>query len=335
VVRKDLMIDAPERRAVAANEFEMRSGAGDNLTLTGYASVFNRGYDVNGGPASSRGWTEIVTPDAFRRTLSESPHVRLLINHEGLPLASTKSGTLRLSTDTTGLLTEARLDRRDPEVRSLEVKMERGDVDEMSFAFRVKAQRWDGANDELRYLDEVSLHKGDVSIVSFGANPHTSAALRSAMRALARGDLDERQFAELRALLRGPRKRALSPMLDDSSTGFQDDDLDGDGGYSDSLAQAIHDLCRDAGANCSPLSIPDTPYPSRKSRNRNLTVREAEAMSVRRRDNLTLREAEAMRGPRRGEPNSRPRPTSSSATRGHPTRGHETTLAHPGATALE
>jgi hypothetical protein len=55
-------------------------------------------------------------------------------------------------------------------------------MDEMSFAFRVKAQIWStatGFNDPQshRLITEVSLHKGDVSVVNFGANPTTAAEL--------------------------------------------------------------------------------------------------------------------------------------------------------------
>jgi hypothetical protein len=120
------------------------------------------------------------------------------------------------------------------------------------------------------------------------------------MRMLARGDLDDRQFAELRALLAAPRKRALP--LNDGISG--PDNSDGGG---DSLAQAVHDLCRAAGADCNPTNIPDTPYRSRKARNMtvkealalsrstgNLTVSEIEAMGCGRRRNLSLSEAARM-----------------------------------------
>lgn len=172
------LLDSPERRGVAAVQFELRADASDadTLRLTGYASVFDKAYDVMGGPPW--GWRETVDPAAFDRTLSESPDLHLLINHEGMPLARTKSGTLELSTDRRGLLVDARLSRRDPDVQRLETKMARRDMDEMSFAFRVKADQWN-ADETERRLMEVSLHKGDVSVVNFGANPATSAQLNS------------------------------------------------------------------------------------------------------------------------------------------------------------
>lgn len=197
MVDRHQLRDSPERRAIAAAGFELRA-KGDGLTLTGYASVFNNGYEVLGGPPY--GWTERVDPGAFDVTLAAKPDLHLLINHEGMPLARTKSGTLQLSTDSKGLLVEASLDRRDPDVQRLETKMERGDMDEMSFAFRVKADAWSDDDTE-RTLTEVSLHKGDVSVVNFGANPATSAQLNSAANALeVLAALDpEAAMAELRS----------------------------------------------------------------------------------------------------------------------------------------
>jgi HK97 family phage prohead protease len=202
--------DSPERRVLAAEQFELRA-EGDTLTLTGYASVFNKGYDLYGGPAKG-GWTEFVHPDAFKRTLSEKPDLHLLINHEGMPLARTKSGTLRLSTDKVGLKVEADLDRNDPDVQRLETKMKRGDMDEMSFAFRVLGQKWED-DDEKRTLTEVSLHKGDVSVVNFGANPATSASIRSLNDAIKLiCDAEETEaLAELRS---GDQDEILSRLAD-------------------------------------------------------------------------------------------------------------------------
>lgn len=189
--------DAPERRAIAVADFEIRKD-GDSLSLDGYASVFDAPYEMYGGPAVG-GWTEVVDRKAFEVTLREKPDLHLLINHEGMPLARTKSGTLQLSTDSRGLRVKApNLDRRDPDVQRLEVKMDRGDMDEMSFAFRVKKDSFDEDEGERRLL-EVSLHKGDVSVVNFGANPATSAKLRGLLKQLSGYDHAD-ALAEARAM---------------------------------------------------------------------------------------------------------------------------------------
>lgn len=206
--RPTLITDAPERRSIASNEFEIRDDEGDDnaLVLTGYASTFQP-YEMYGGPANG-GWIEQIDPHAFDKTLREKPDLHLLINHAGMPLARTKSGTLTLGVDGHGLRVESPLDRTDPDVQRLEPKMRRKDMDEMSFAFRVKAQEWSVApgyedlDDDmsLRKITEVSLHKGDVSVVNFGANPTTHADIRStidALEMLANSDADD--LAEVRS----------------------------------------------------------------------------------------------------------------------------------------
>lgn len=189
-IRKDRAerLDVWEHRSTQPFGVDVRA-ADDTITLTGYASTFEP-YDMYGGPATG-GWVEQLDKRAFDETLSEKPDLHLLINHEGMPLARTKSGTLDLSVDDRGLKVVARLDRSDPDVQRLEPKMRRGDMDEMSFAFRVKGQKWDSAPGfeedkySLRTITKVSLHKGDVSVVNFGANPTTHAEVKSVDELLA------------------------------------------------------------------------------------------------------------------------------------------------------
>lgn len=196
--------DSPEHRAIPIERVELREEDDNTYTLEGYASTFQE-YDMYGGPAAY-GWIERIDPGAFEKTLREKPDLHLLVNHAGMPLARTKSGTLQLSADDHGLKVVAQLDKRDPEAQALAVKMERGDMDEMSFAFRVKAQEWraaDGYEEDdqsYRTITEVSLHKGDVSVVNWGANPTTSAGIRSASDALRYlAECDESELVEARS----------------------------------------------------------------------------------------------------------------------------------------
>lgn len=162
---------APETRTVTA-PIEMREEGGVPK-LSGYAATFNQLYDL--GP-----FREKIDAAAFNRTLETNPDVRLLIDHEGQPLARTKSGTLRLYSDGTGLRAEADLDPTDPDVQRLMPKMRRGDLDQMSFAFRVPAggDSWSDDYSE-RTLREINLQGGDVSVVTYPANPATSVSLRA------------------------------------------------------------------------------------------------------------------------------------------------------------
>ena len=202
--RAEKLKDMTERRALGIDDFEIRRADANTLSFEGYASLFNVGYDMYGGPDKG-GWVETVDPAAFNRTLKAKPDVVFLINHDGMPLARTTSGTLQLSTDSKGLLTRAQLDTRDPEVQSLQVKMERRDMNQMSFAFRTIAQQWNDGETERRLM-ELSLDRGDVSVVNNGANPKTSSSVRSItdfIEALQGAD-DSELLAEIRSMGENP-----------------------------------------------------------------------------------------------------------------------------------
>lgn len=215
------ILDVPERRALAA-PLGVRDGAGE-IQLEGYASTYEA-YDCYGGTENG-GWVEQLDRRAFDTTLKTKPDVQLLINHEGLPLARTTSGTLHLSADSKGLKVRASLDPEDSDVKNLVPKMRRGDVNEMSFGFRVKDQKWNKDYSH-RIITEVSLHKGDVSVVSYGMNPTTSAQLSDAVGMIAQ--LSNKQMAELRNLDSAVLRRALDHLASVSGTGGVSLEVDGD-----------------------------------------------------------------------------------------------------------
>jgi HK97 family phage prohead protease len=156
-----------EIRNFDVSNVELREDS-NTLTLNGYASVFDKPYDVYN-------FSETISRGAFAKTLQERADVRLLVNHDGLPLARTKSGTLQLSEDNTGLKVRADLEPSDPDVQALVPKFRRGDLSEMSFGFRVIRDEWNDSMTERR-INEVRLY--DVSVVTMPANPATSATLR-------------------------------------------------------------------------------------------------------------------------------------------------------------
>lgn len=159
-----------EFRAFADNQFEVRAKDGAR-TFTGYAAVFN-------SPSEPLPFIERIAPGAFSKSLDARNHVKMFVNHNSdQVLASTRSGTLRLSEDSKGLLAEATL----PDTsyaRDLVVLMERGDVTSMSFGFTVPkgGDVWTDGNN--RTLNEVRLH--EVSVVTgFPAYEATTAQVRS------------------------------------------------------------------------------------------------------------------------------------------------------------
>lgn len=162
-----------ERRTFTVQDVEARQADDGTMRLRGYAAVFN-------DASVPLPFKETIAPGAFRKTLSETPDVRLLINHEGLPLARTKNGTLTLTEDDRGLLIDAEI-ADTSEGRDLYKLVERGDVDQMSFAFRVIRQKW-SEDRSTRTLTEVSLADGDVSVVTYPAYPTTTVEAREALR---------------------------------------------------------------------------------------------------------------------------------------------------------
>jgi HK97 family phage prohead protease len=114
--------------------------------------------------------------------------VQWLLNHGGLSMAYTRAGTLRLAEDSTGLQASRRPQHRRTDVQDMVLAIERGNVDEMSFAFRVPAGKsiWSPDYDQ-RDILEVDIHRGDVSTVNFGANPNTTSDARPGPRPDGRG----------------------------------------------------------------------------------------------------------------------------------------------------
>ena len=142
----------------------------DDIVLEAMAAVFNQ-------------WTELgdlrerIAPGAFENALPTSD-VRFLVNHDGLPLARTTSGTLKLAETEEGLFMRALLARRDPDVRALVPKIERGDLNQFSFAFRVapEGQKWEGRDRTITEFAEIY----DTSIVTAPAYEEAKLiALRS------------------------------------------------------------------------------------------------------------------------------------------------------------
>ncbi len=162
-----------EYRAGLPVEIREEDGA---VKVAGYAAVFNEETNIGGM------FREVIKPGAFRDAVGRDDVV-FLVNHDGLPLARTRSGTLTLKEDKKGLYIESELDSNDPDVRQIIPKMKRGDMDKMSFAFSPVVQAWDDSGDiPLRSVEEAALF--DVSIVTNPAYEGTEIGLRSADEAL-------------------------------------------------------------------------------------------------------------------------------------------------------
>lgn len=168
-IRNRWVVTTNNKRSIAYSNLEVRAeGAGN--TLVGYAAVFD-------SPSEPLPWTEFVRRGAFAKTINDGADVRLLVDHEGVPLARTKSGTLRIKEDDKGLRVEADLDEANPDAARVMSALRRGDVSQMSFAFEPVKDSWSKDN-KTRELKEVKLF--DVSVVTYPAYEETMVQLRNA-----------------------------------------------------------------------------------------------------------------------------------------------------------
>lgn len=162
------------------------SGADGRLEFDGYASITDSPYVMQDWLGD---YTEVVNSGAFAKTLgvaqgnwSQTPDVIFCLNHnwDAAPMARTIAGTLRLMEDSTGLNVNASFDAKRSDVYILQSAMEAGELDAMSFAFWTTRQQW-SPDYEQRDILEVDMDGGDVSEVTWPANPATAGttALRS------------------------------------------------------------------------------------------------------------------------------------------------------------
>lgn len=139
---KQTQQQAIERRIYKFDVRASRSGD-SSLKLTGYAAIFNvptvllpRDALYEGSPEVR----EVIEAGAFTKTLRESD-VRAVWNHNSDFVLGRKSNrTLSLWEDSRGLRTEI-FPPDTPLIRDMAIApIERGDVDQMSFAFRIVKQ---------------------------------------------------------------------------------------------------------------------------------------------------------------------------------------------------
>ena len=156
---------ALERRTADAR-WEVREEPDGTTGLRGYAAVFD-------APAHG----EVVRSSAFNRSLAEGAVVELLFDHDGIPMASTRGGTMSLSVDERGLVVDVpSLDMESPYVKSIVSALKRQDLQKMSFAFFTREDNYDPET-MTRELTDVELV--DVSVVTRPWYDATTVALKS------------------------------------------------------------------------------------------------------------------------------------------------------------
>lgn len=172
-----------ERRTFGLMEFRLDKPDDKKPVIRGYAAMFERFSEDLGG------FREKIAAGAFAKAVKDD--VRALWNHDpNYVLGRTKAKTLRLKEDKDGLAIE--IDTPDTQwARDLLVSIDRGDVSQMSFGFRVVKDEWNKQNTKMpeRTLLEVRLF--DVSPVTFPAYPQTSVAVRDYLQSLGKEGVPE------------------------------------------------------------------------------------------------------------------------------------------------
>lgn len=167
-------MDKKEIRYLQLNDIEVRNSDEEGLMgISGYVVKFNQRSHLIWGEFYER-----VAQGAFTKSLEENT-IKALWNHRSdYVLGSTKNNTLRLQEDATGLRFEIDLPNNSWGKDAFE-SIQRGDVDGVSFGFRVRKDAWTYVRDEDVYertLLDIDLR--EVSPTPFPAYPDSQVSKR-------------------------------------------------------------------------------------------------------------------------------------------------------------
>lgn len=169
------MRERPKMSELVRRSFpaEFRADA-ENGVITGTPVVFGQPTDIGG-------WFEeviepgAITPDVLR-------DVAFFYNHDlrSKPLARTRTGKLILTVKDSGVDMEAHVNRERTDVNDLYLAIQDGDVDGMSFMFRVSKETWEREDTDypLRRIQEIG-YVQEVSAVNYPAYTGTSISARA------------------------------------------------------------------------------------------------------------------------------------------------------------
>lgn len=164
-----------KERRYYPTELKIERRKDGTAVVEGHAAVFNEMSENLGG------FREIIHEGAFDEVLADD--VRALFNHDSNLILGRSPKTLNLSVDARGLVFKY----ESPDTsyaRDLLISLERGDVSQSSFGFRVanvEGAEWvedDETGALTRHIKKIS-RLFDVSPVTFPAYPQTDVAKRS------------------------------------------------------------------------------------------------------------------------------------------------------------
>lgn len=164
-----------EIRELPGTNIELRETENGERTITGYAVKWEMkshpiGYFVR--------FKEQFKNGAFTESLTRDDQRALWSHDTSKVLGRTKNGTLRLYEDDIGLRFELDLPNNTQGNDAYE-SIKRGDVDGVSFGFRMRKQEWDESDPDnvIRTINQADLF--EISPVGFPAYPDSQVAARS------------------------------------------------------------------------------------------------------------------------------------------------------------
>ena len=164
--------NAARVEAAKADDDEDSSEESDGIMFSGYATVFDVESEVYWGMYRMK-----IKRGAFKSSLaSDELDARFMVNHDGLAYARTTNGTLTLEERPRGLWHQAQV-ADVAEMHTLAKLVERGDMNQMSFAAYIGEDDWEYCDCEpddyceciwTRNIVEFS-QTDEVSVVTFPA----------------------------------------------------------------------------------------------------------------------------------------------------------------------
>lgn len=168
------MTNKMEKRELMTSKIEIREDDDGNRTISGYAVKWEKKSHVLG---FYRKFREQFKKGAFADSLGKDDQ-RFLWSHDtSKVLGRTKNSTLRLTEDGVGLRFELDLPKTTLGNDTYE-SVKRGDVDGVSFGFRMESHEIEEPDDDLMLRTVTKAKLLEVSAVAFPAYPDSEVSAR-------------------------------------------------------------------------------------------------------------------------------------------------------------
>lgn len=177
-------------------KIELRENGEGKRMLTGYAVKWEKKSKVLG---FLRKFREQFKKGAFTESLEKDDQLFLWSHDPSKVLGRTKNGTLRLEEDDIGLRFELDLPNTTLGNDAYET-IKRGDVDGVSFGFKVEADEIQDADDDLPLRTVTKARLFEVSVVAFPAYPDSEVSARGFDRIRQYDEERERQLLKIKIL---------------------------------------------------------------------------------------------------------------------------------------